>query len=340
MVNYVDVTVVGAGPAGSMAALGCARAGLKVVLLEKEKMPRFKACGGGLERNYMEALKRDVNGITGVIERKFDRISLFHKSAKIARLPFGMCCFRRDRFDYFLAEAAEREGAVFLNGDCCAALKETGDSVKVKTGSGRVFCSKVLIGADGYGGVVSRSAGLFTGNHEVAACIDLEARLPDAEKLEPGLFLGYSGNLPGYAWAYPKKDVLSLGIGTASPNLLLNKQFSAFLEENGFSRLKVARKLGAILPLRSLPSVNKGRILLAGDAAGFVDRLGGGIPYALESGRIAARVVAEAVEDEDFSLLGKYHRMCQNAFIARFAFARFRAALLSAFNILWPLFSS
>lgn len=325
-----DAVVVGAGPAGSMAALGCARSGLDVVLLEREKMPRFKACGGGFELKYLDALKKDVPEIEEVVEKKPNCVGLFYRKKKLTRVPFMSCSFRRDRFDYFLAKAAEREGAVFLNGNGCVGLRELDDCVKMKTASGKVFRSKVLVGADGYGGMVSRSVGLFANSRETAACIDLEVRLPSTARItEPSIFLGYAGNLPGYAWAFPKKELLSLGIGTSCPNPNLNAQFSAFLKENGFSGLKVVRKLGAVLPPKALPRVSRGRVLLAGDAAGFVDRLGGGIPYALESGRIAARVVSMALETGDVSRLEEYERLCGKAFLARFALARLQAGILS-----------
>lgn len=91
--------------------------------------------------------------------------------------------------------------------------------------------------------------------------------------------------------------------------------------------------------MKVLPRICGGRVLLAGDAAGFVDRLGGGIPYALESGRIAARVISEAVESGDFSRLREYELLCRKAFWTKFAFAGFRAALLSTFNTLSSPFS-
>lgn len=337
-----DVVVVGAGPAGSLAALRCSRMGLSVVLMEKERMPRFKACGGGFELKYLEALAKDVPEMEEeTVEKKPTRVELFCGKRRLACVPFRSCSFRRDKFDHALAKAAEREGAIFLNGDGCADLREGGDFVAVKTVSGRVFRSKVLVGADGACGIVAGITGLRRPGFDpagMAACIDLEAGLPpDFHVREPSVFLGYSA-MEGYAWAFPKKSVLSIGMGTRCPNPNLNAEFSRFLKENGLSGLKALGRIGAVLPMKALARACRGRVLLAGDAAGFVDSLGGGIPYALESGRIAAGVIAGAILERDLSRLAEYDTLCKRAFRARFALANAGLALGRVFCGLSSLF--
>src|SRR5512136_1738942 len=111
-----DVVVVGAGPGGSTAARFCAQAGLKTLLIEKEKMPRYKACGGCLSLKAVNLLGLDLNP---VLERMIYKVKFSYR-LKVSfsiewKQPIGLMVMR-DRFDQFLVKQALEKGAGVLEG--------------------------------------------------------------------------------------------------------------------------------------------------------------------------------------------------------------------------------
>src|SRR3989344_3804149 len=105
-----DAIVVGAGPAGATAAYFLAKAGLKVLSLEKKKLPRFKPCGGGISHKFLRSLPFDASpAITGLVSR----IKYFYKMADPFEVELGaeLAMVNRPKFDFLIVEAAARLGA-------------------------------------------------------------------------------------------------------------------------------------------------------------------------------------------------------------------------------------
>ena len=169
-----DAIVVGAGPAGSLAAYRLAQAGARVLLLDRASFPRDKPCGGGLT---LRAVKQLPFGVDPVVEHVVDRMAF--------RLGYGpwyerqaaeplILMTQRRLLDAFLAEQAASAGAEFRDGERVTAVAEDEDGVTV-TVAGRTERCRLLLGADGANGITARQLGLCA---EPTYGVALEGNLP------------------------------------------------------------------------------------------------------------------------------------------------------------------
>jgi flavin-dependent dehydrogenase len=168
-----DILIVGAGPAGCAAAYDLARAGRRVLLLDKRTFPRPKACACGLTRKTLAALRYSVDP---VVERVCHEIVLQqasdeprHREVRVrARTPIAAMAVR-ERFDDFclrqtLAAGAKGGSVALRKIDSIAALRELDTHVELDvivrgTGERETLAAPVLIGADGSNGQTRRLAG-------------------------------------------------------------------------------------------------------------------------------------------------------------------------------------
>jgi len=155
-----EVIIVGAGPGGSMAALVLARAGKRVLVLEKSTFPRAKVCGCSLHPRCRSLLQR-----YGLVEQ-FQRLPHFvtagftleHEGTPIARHPFngnGTRPVERGIFDQWLAREAQDSGAVYQFGKTVRSIA----GGRVTTSSGECE-APIVIGADGRNSIVGRMSRL------------------------------------------------------------------------------------------------------------------------------------------------------------------------------------
>lgn len=294
-----DVLVAGLGPAGASAAAQAARAGARVVAIERKRraglpvqcaefVPRLI----GMEvRNLIGARRQDIAAMVTHVAGEERHVE--------PRFPGVM--IDRSRFDAALVEEARAAGAE-IRLDCgLAALAGDGTAV---LGDGTRIAARVIVGADGPRSIVGRAIG--AGNTEIAETRQVQVTLLEAMDATD-IFL--SADFPGgYAWLFPKGDVANLGLGLAprwrAKLKPLLEALHATLAAEGRVGREVISHTGGAIPVGGLRTLSARRgaatILLAGDAAGLTNPVtGAGIAAAVVSGRLAGEYAARALAHDD-----------------------------------------
>lgn len=288
--DLYDVIVVGGGPGGAAAAYYLGEAGRRVLVLEKEVFPRYKACGGATSVRLLEEFPFDFKP---VIESSVKAVTLAYRTESVAfdlpESPIRMTM--RADLDAFLLNHAQAE---VRQGDAVRFIEEKSDRVIVTTQKGEEFVGRYLVGADGPNSVVAHALGLRR-DKTLLGAIEVEAPVPlevfNRFKEAPIFIFGEIGM--GYLWIFPKAEHLSVGIGALHPRP----------GELQTTLLKVMDRYQ--IPLQGLAmhghpvpiytgheKISTARTLLVGDAAGLVDPLSGeGIRYAVLSGHLAAEAI-------------------------------------------------
>lgn len=303
-----DVIVVGAGPGGSTAARFCAQAGLKTLLIEKERLPRYKPCGGCLSLKTVHLLGFDLSP---VLENTIYGVNFTYCLKDLFSIRSEqpiVFLVMRGRFDQFLVKKALGKGAEILEGERVKGVEEKGRWVEVELGRGGRFRCEYLIGADGAGGIVAKSLSLLPqkGNGKG---IGLESEIPFQSTVNfpkedfHHIHLDFGRTPSGFGWVFPKREGLSVGIGGMFIDVgktNLHQCFINFLNGLSYINKGEARKvMGHPLPsfYDEGQRVSQGRVLLVGDAGYLIDPLTGeGIYYALRSGMLAAQAIVESKE--------------------------------------------
>jgi len=289
-----DVLVVGAGPAGSSAAIHLARGGARVLLADRARFPRDKPCGGGLTGRAVRHLPCDVSPVVEhVVDRFVLRVGYRGSFARSSEGPLILMTQRR-RLDLHLAEQAAAAGAEFRDGVRVERLALGQDGVTAEVGGRRVQAPYV-IGADGANGLVARAAGLGEG---IVTGVALEANAAwgdvDPQPYAGSAWVELGVVAGGYGWVFPKGDHANLGVGgwhEEGPRL--RSHLERLARQHGVDPRRLRDLRGHRLPMRRLgAAAARGPALLVGDAAGLVDPLSGDGMY---EAFVSAQLAAEAV---------------------------------------------
>jgi geranylgeranyl reductase family protein len=324
-----DVIVVGAGPAGATAAKYLAEQKVKVLLLDKSRFPRDKPCGGALP---MRLVKRfpyinesdiiDAYSYGGSIY-----YATFDQPITVLSDEPMMAMVLRKKFDHGLVKIAVKHGATLLEGKTVTDVTIEKEKVTVILDDGSKVETEIVIGADGVWSTIAKKTGLSHNHHQIDICIYEEnpknnnrtTKFFDDRNLFHIIF-GFE-QIEGYGWVFPKKSHINIGIGEFAYKMIQTKprknlrelytQYSTSLKKNNIlpGDLKIGKLKGAALPFQPLEKIYTDRVLLVGDAAGFVNPISGaGLYYAMSSGMIAANVAVQALKVGDTSarFLSKY----------------------------------
>ena len=311
-----DAVIVGAGPAGSTAALRLARAGARIALVDRRAFPRDKACGDLVGPRGVQLLA-DL-GLPMPDGQPVGDMVLVGPSGRRALLParagvdypdHGLA-IPRHTFDARLFEAAVGAGACAFQDRVTGLVGQPPTPTGVRLAAHGELSADVVIGADGATSAVAEAAGLIDPRRALwgfalRSYLDAPVQLPHILLWEPASWQVF----PGYGWIFPTPDGranVGLGLAVGADRTAVREageRLPAFLEH--LARLGLlpgklgrapADRLGGWLKMGLVGTVPaRGNVLLVGDAAGLINPLQGeGIAQAMASGTAAATAILDA----------------------------------------------
>ncbi len=327
-----DVLIVGAGPAGLLAAESLAVQGVSVAVIEKDRVPgKDKPCGGFL--THMGALQGKIP--QNLAERQTFGISISMPGLPIHHVdypnPVGIQ-ITREALGRHLCQRASAAGAKILLQHQAIGCKRSDIKWRVTLkGNSKELHASLLIGADGVNSLVARETGLRTRflSDQLGVTIQAQVTLPEDEitkrfgsRME--LYYGREICPYGYLWIFPKRERVYVGVGSLLSVVTdrLQRYLTNFIEAHPRGKEQLAGgniqlMERALVPLTyERQSVADG-VLLVGDAAGHCSAITGeGIHYAIFAGIIAGAVAGNAIRKGDVSarFLRRYETQWNKAF--------------------------
>ena len=291
-----DVAVVGAGPAGSSAARAAADAGARVVLLDRAEFPRYKTCGGGLIGPSTGALPAGAPVRMPVTRASFTHLGGRHRERTSETAFLAMTT--RVELDQWLLDRAVAAGAEVRAPCRVGEVVDGPERVVVHTDDGPIHADYV-IAADGTSSRIARDIGVRLSRVDLGLEVELGTGSLGAE-WDERIHLDW-GPLPGsYAWVFPKGDSLTVGVIAERGRPEMTKDYlKHFVSAQGLDRQPVLHDSGHLTRCRTPDSpLGRGRILLAGDAAGLLEPwTREGISFAVRSGSLAGAIAARSTDN-------------------------------------------
>ncbi|AWW32467.1 geranylgeranyl reductase [Echinicola strongylocentroti] len=292
-----DVAIIGSGPAGASAAYQLAEQGVSTVLIEKELLPRYKTCGGGFVYRGRRRLPFDISD---VVEREFMQISLYFEDESMMlttkRDVPVISMVMRDDFDNFIIKKAQEKGVVVKDGHKLTGIT-FGDIPVLHTNQGDIK-AKMIIAADGVLSPTAKIAGWKETRTLIPALeYEVEVSPEDFERLSKEVRFDVDTIPYGYAWSFPKKNHLSLGVASARKvRIDLKAHYRKYLDKLGIEKVISEKAHGFQIPVAPrTDGFYRNGVFLTGDAAGFADPITAeGISNALLSGEMVVEAIVKA----------------------------------------------
>ncbi len=301
--SHYDAVIIGAGPSGSSTAFFLKEKLERVLLIDKVHFPRDKLCGGAISMKTIDLLNEywgiPINSdIFGVEYSGGDVFFGEQLIRSISSEEYSLHLTLREEFDHLLVKKAVERGVEFMDGTSYSEIDTLNSKITINN---QEITYDILVGADGVPSKVAKITGLTTNaNSDIDSSTamayevyvdkrDMKQEYSDIPKMYFDV-VSY-----GYAWTFPKKDRIVVGIGALkSKNGDLREIFYNFLDRVGVDRKKIKVK-GHWIPYgRAKKTIGKSNYFLVGDAAGFADPLFvEGIYYGILSGKLLAHAVNE-----------------------------------------------
>lgn len=306
-----EAVVIGAGPAGALAARTLARENRRVLLLEKGTVgQREKACGGMLPLAVFDRYALDETSIQTRLEVEDFR---FPWGQRVTRQP--VATVHRCEFDACLARQAQAAGAELRDGAAVRRMERLPDGDLRLSGAGRgesfELETRLVIFADGANTLARPALGIGIDRARDPAALGLEYNFSAPSNGDTTYWMLFDhpllANTWGYAWVFPNRDDYNAGVffpagakreltqpgGPDPVRLHLRNMLDGKLKD-----LAQLKRIGARIPMRPARRLAADRALVAGDAAGLVFPLtAGGIGPALWSGDLCGQAAAQALRE-------------------------------------------
>tara|TARA_Y100001970_G_scaffold291495_1_gene428859 strand:- start:1335 stop:2555 length:1221 start_codon:yes stop_codon:yes gene_type:complete len=342
MNNSYDIIIIGAGPAGTSAALYANRLGLKTIILDKSNFPRDKICGDALSGKSVKYMRElgvldEIPKLKGSTIRRITFGSPSHKQFDINLSNPGNkgiikegYVIPREIFDDFLFQKARNITEIRQGFNVSDILYDNGKIVGIKgkqNKQNQEINAPIILGCDGAKSTIARKLGFHTEDKDNTA-IAIRCYYEGVKDLTDQIELHFVDEvLPGYFWLFPAgENIANIGIGLSKKQakkderklteILSEVTQSKYFRERFSGAKRLENPKGWSLPLGRIerPSHGDGFMLL-GDAAGLVDPFTGeGIGNAMASAKFAIEVSAQALKKKDYSkqMFSKYHQLIWN----------------------------
>ncbi len=298
-----DIVIVGAGPSGTTLGYLLSDSGLDVLVIDRSDFPRAKLCAGAITwktRKLVEDIFKVSFDRYFSIKNVSQEYSVYEnwKLKILQRSPEPFYFIDRKEYDSKLTELAGKKSCQFLFGHQVADIDLISNTVRSR--SGKSFQGEIIVGAEGSISTIRRRLfPKYEFRYNLALALQTNVAMEKVQREFQGhiprLFLG--SLLMGYGWLYPHQNDCVLGVaGLLRKNRKIGEVYRDFLGRT------TTLDLEDILPVRShwlpfgnfLESPGNGKVLLVGDAGGFVDPFTGeGIYYAHKTAQLAFRAISE-----------------------------------------------
>jgi geranylgeranyl reductase family protein len=299
-----DCIIVGAGPSGTTAAYHLAKKGHSVLILEKESLPRYKTCGGGVSPAISKWLDLDF---TSIIDHTISKVEFtWQMGDKVSseldqKNPMWMV--KRDQFDNFLIQQAENQGAQIQDNTEVQNIQLNGKTWEINTNQG-VFHSSYLIAADGVNSQIAKILKFKLNKPSLAGNLEIKTLVPEDKQNTAYFDFGTLKN--GYIWTFTKSDGYTINAGYFrgnGNNKELETKLKEYTQNLGLDLSNSQYREYSLGLWNGTQKLHTKGALLIGEAARLVDPISGeGIRYGIFSGFQAAGAISQALAGYDNAL--------------------------------------